>query len=96
VDLLPKSLQIKKFVTFDAIQAKENNYRDQHPKDQFLPLTIEVFGCLHKQAYVFLHDHANAIWSFKRPKGPPIFIFVTFFYQFFYHIANNASILHLI
>jgi hypothetical protein len=26
------------------------------PLDQFLPLAIEVFGCLHKHAHVFLHD----------------------------------------
>jgi hypothetical protein len=43
----------QRFVTFDAIQAKEKSYHDQHPTDQFLILAIEVFGCLHKQAYVF-------------------------------------------
>jgi hypothetical protein len=31
------------------------------PTYQFLPLTIDVFGCLHKHANVFLHDCANAI-----------------------------------
>ncbi len=31
------------------------------PIDQFLPLAIEVFSCLHKHAYVFLYDCANAI-----------------------------------
>jgi hypothetical protein len=68
----------QKFVTFGAVQAKEKSYHDQHPTNQFLPLIVEVFGCLHKQAYVFLHDCANATWSFKRPKGPPTFVFVTF------------------
>jgi hypothetical protein len=29
------------------------NYHDQHPTDQFLPLAIEVVGCLHKQVDVF-------------------------------------------
>jgi hypothetical protein len=74
---------IQKFVTFDAIQAKEKSYHDEHPNDQFFLLTIKVFECLHKQAYVFLHDRANAIWSFKRPKGLPIFVFVTFLCQNF-------------
>jgi hypothetical protein len=36
-----------------------------HPINQFLPLTIEVFGCLNKHYNVFLHDYANAIWSLK-------------------------------
>jgi hypothetical protein len=71
----------QKLVAFNVVQAKEKSYHDQHPSDQFLPLIIEVFGCLHKQAYVFLHYLANAIWSFKRPKGPPIFVFVTFLCQ---------------
>jgi hypothetical protein len=31
------------------------------PTDQFLPLTIEVFSCLHKHGNVFLYDYANAI-----------------------------------
>jgi hypothetical protein len=30
---------------------------------------------------VFLHNFANAIWSLKRPKGPPLSISVTFFQQ---------------
>jgi hypothetical protein len=41
------------FVAFDAPQAKERSYHTLHPINQFLPLAIEVFGCLHKQAYVF-------------------------------------------
>jgi hypothetical protein len=57
------------------------SYHNQHPIDQFLPLTIDVFGCLLKQADVFLHNHANAIWSFKGPKGPPFSISVTFLCQ---------------
>jgi hypothetical protein len=36
----------------------------QHLTNQFLPLTIKVFGCLHKQVDVFLYICANAIWSF--------------------------------
>jgi hypothetical protein len=31
-----------------------------------------------QQVNVFLHDRANVIWSFKGPKGPPLFVLVTF------------------
>ncbi len=49
------------FDVFDATQAKERIYCDRHPTNQFILLTIEVFGCLHKQTCVFLHDCVNAI-----------------------------------
>jgi hypothetical protein len=68
-NLLPRSYATQGFVTFDAILAKERNYRNQNPTDQFLPLAIEVFDCLHKHVDMFLHDCANAIWSLKAPKG---------------------------
>jgi hypothetical protein len=48
VDLLPQSCAIQRFVASNAVQAKERSYRDWHPIDQFFPLAIEVFGCLHK------------------------------------------------
>jgi len=48
VDLLLSSCTTQKFVAFDVVQAKEKNYYDQHPINQFLPLAIEIFGCLHK------------------------------------------------
>jgi hypothetical protein len=54
------------------------SYYNQHPTDQFLPLTIEVFNCLHKHANVLLHDDANAIWSLKGPEGLHLSILVTF------------------
>jgi hypothetical protein len=40
-----------------------------------------VFGCLNKQADVFLHDRANATWNFKGPKGLPLFFGLFFFYK---------------
>jgi len=46
-NLLPRSCTTQGFVAFDATQAKERNYHDQHHIDQFLCLTIEIFGCLH-------------------------------------------------
>jgi hypothetical protein len=45
----------------DAAQAKEMSYHNQHSINQFLSLAIEVFGCLHKYADVFLHDCVDAI-----------------------------------
>jgi hypothetical protein len=66
------------FVTSDVTQAKEKNYHNRHPIDQFLPLAIEVFGCLHKHADVFLHNHANVIWNLKGTKSPHLFTLVTF------------------
>jgi hypothetical protein len=65
----------------DVVQAKERNYCNQHPIDQFLPLTIEVFDCLHKHADVFLHECVNAIWSLKGTKGLHLSTLVTFLCQ---------------
>jgi hypothetical protein len=62
INLLPQSCVTQGFVTFDATQDKERSYCNQHPINQFLPLTIKVFSCLHK--------HVNAIWSLKGPEGP--------------------------
>jgi len=57
------------------------SYRNQHPINQFLPLAIEVFGCLHKHVNVFLHDCVNANWSLKGPKGFHLSTLVTFLRQ---------------
>jgi hypothetical protein len=67
VDLLLQFYATQGFVTFDAAQAKEQNYRDWHLTDQFLPIIVEVFGCLHKHVDVFLHNCANVIWNLKGP-----------------------------
>jgi hypothetical protein len=61
VDLLIWSCAIQGFIAFHAIQAKERNYCNQHPTEQFLLLTIEVYGVLQKHIDVLLHDYANAI-----------------------------------
>ncbi len=60
-NLIPLFCTIQGLATFDTIRAKERNYCNRHPINQFLPLAIEIFGCLHKHADVFLHDCANAI-----------------------------------
>jgi hypothetical protein len=80
-NLLSWSCTIKRFIAFDVTQAKEMNFHNRHPIDQIFHLAIEVFGCLHKHAYVFLHDCANAIWSLKRSEGLYLFVLVTFFGQ---------------
>jgi len=76
-NLFPWSCATQRFVAFDATQAKEKSYHNQHPTDQFLPLSIEVFECLHKQVNVFLHNCANAIWSLK---GQRALLFLPWFF----------------
>jgi hypothetical protein len=45
---------------------------------------------------VYLNNFVNAIWSLKGPKGPPLFVLVTFFLsKNFNHITKAASIVHL-
>jgi hypothetical protein len=61
--LLPQSCATQGFATSNVVQTKERSYCNQHPTNQFLPLIIEVFGCLHKHADMFLHNQTNAIWS---------------------------------
>jgi hypothetical protein len=48
IDLLPQSYTTQRFIAFNATQAKERNYHNQHPTNQFFLLVIEVFGCLLK------------------------------------------------
>jgi hypothetical protein len=79
--LLLRCCTTQGFVALDAVQAEERNYHDQHPINQFFALAIDVFGCLHNQANVFLHYCVNAIWSLKGLEGPPLSILVTFLQQ---------------
>jgi hypothetical protein len=81
VDLLPRYYTTQRIVALDVAQAKERSYCNRHPIDQFFPLAIEVFDCLHKHVNVFLNDYANAIWSFKGTKGPHLSTLVIFFRQ---------------
>jgi len=76
VNLFLQSCATQWLVGFDAAQAKERNYLDWQHVNQFLPLVVDAFGYLHKQAYVFLHNCANVIWSLKRLKGLPHFVLV--------------------
>jgi hypothetical protein len=57
---------------------------------------IEIFGCLHKQANVFLHNFANVIWNLKGLEGPHLFCLGYFSSsKNFNHITKDASIFHL-
>jgi hypothetical protein len=76
VDLLPQSCTIQRFVASDVTQVNESSYCNL--VNQFLPLAIEVSGCLHKHVDVFLHDCANAIWSLKGIEGLHLFTLVVF------------------
>jgi hypothetical protein len=77
----PRFCAIQTFATFDIIQTKERSYCNWHPIDQIFPLTIDIFGCLHKHTNVFLHNCANAIWTLKGPEGPHLSTLVTFVHQ---------------
>jgi hypothetical protein len=65
VDLLPQACATQIYVAFNAIQVEEKNHHNQHLTEQFFPLLIKVFGCLHKRVDRFLHNCTNAIWSLK-------------------------------
>jgi hypothetical protein len=92
---ISQSCVIQGFATSNVVQAKKKSYHDQHPIDQFLCVAIEVFGCLHKHAYVFLHDCANAIWSLKGLERPSLFClgYLSSLKNFNY-ITMDANILH--
>jgi hypothetical protein len=79
--LLPQSCATQGFVASDAIQANERSYYNWHPTNQFLPLALEICGCLHKHVDVFLHDYANAIWSLKGIECFHLSTLVTFLRQ---------------
>jgi hypothetical protein len=81
MDLLSQSCTTQGFAAYNAFQTKGRNYCDWHPTNQFLPLPVEVFGCLHKHANAFLHNCANTIWSLKGPEGSLLFVLVIFLWQ---------------
>ncbi len=95
-NFLRRFCTIQGFATSNVAQTKEKNYHNQHLIDQFLPLAIEVFGCLHKQVDVYLQDCANAIQSSKRSEGLFLSILVVFLYQnIFNYVTKDVNILHL-
>jgi hypothetical protein len=52
---------------------------------------MEICECLHKQADVFIHNCANAIWSLKNKKNPPFF-FIFFFWLLFFDKKNLITL----
>jgi hypothetical protein len=48
VDLFPRSYATQRFVVSNVVQTKKRSYCEWNPIDQFFPLVVEVFGCLHK------------------------------------------------
>jgi hypothetical protein len=81
VNLLHRSCVTQGFVASHTTQAKEKNYHNWHLTNQYLPLAIETFGCLHKHTNVFLHNCANAIWSLKRLEALHLSTLVSFVCQ---------------
>ncbi len=47
MDLIFRFCVIQRFVTSDATQAKEKNYRDRHPINQFLDIYTNRLTCFH-------------------------------------------------
>jgi hypothetical protein len=64
-----------------ATQAKFVSHWDRHPKDDFIPIAIEIFICLYQQADDFLHQCANMMWSTIGFGGPPLSIICSFYRQ---------------
>ncbi len=57
------------------------SYRNQHPKDDFIPLVVKIFGCLHQHVDNFLHQCANMAWSTKGSKGFSLSILHSYYKQ---------------
>jgi hypothetical protein len=94
-NLLLQSCTTQGFATSNAAQAKERSYHHWRPTNEFFCVAIEVFGCLHKHAYAFLHDCANAIWNLKGIEGPSPFYFGYFFSsKNFNYVTMDANIFH--
>jgi len=46
-------------------QPKFVSYYNRHFKNDFIPLTIEIFGCLHQHVDNFFHRYGNMAWLAK-------------------------------
>lgn len=53
--------------------------RSTHAINMFFPLAIEVFECIHQQAYDFLHICASMAWLPKGTNGLPLIILRVFY-----------------
>jgi hypothetical protein len=74
VDLLPWTTLTLRFTTSKVVHIKERTYKERvATKNKFMPLGIEVFGCLHKQVDTFLQVSSFNTWRMKGSQGPPLF-----------------------
>jgi hypothetical protein len=64
-DLISRTISSLKVVVMIIVQAKVVLYYDKHPKDDFILLIVEIFGCFHQHTNDFLHHCANMAWSMK-------------------------------
>jgi hypothetical protein len=62
-----------------VLQVKEKLYRNRYLMDVFLPLPIEIFGCLHQQSENILYQCANMVWSTKDTTCPPLLVLCSFY-----------------
>ncbi len=93
-DLLLQSCATQGFTTSNAIQAKERSYRNRHLVDQFLPLVIEVFGCLQNMQMCF---YTTVPMPFGAWRGQKVFIFLPwslFFVKKFWSHYKGCKHLH--
>jgi hypothetical protein len=51
------------------------------PHQSIPPFSNWIIWMLHKQANVFLHNCATTIWSLIGPKGPHLFVLITFLHK---------------
>jgi hypothetical protein len=81
-DPSPPTIEKRSFAASETAPTKEWwNYWDHHLVDQFLPLAIQIFSCLHKQVDDFLQVCTNNVWGMKDSGGPPLSILSTYFRQ---------------
>jgi hypothetical protein len=91
-DLFPRSCATQGFIIFWCDSNQKKSYGDQHPIDQFLLITIEVYGCLHKKTNVFLHNCVNSIWSLKKLEDLIFLSWLFLFIKKIQFIAKDVSI----
>jgi hypothetical protein len=75
------------------------SYHDRHPKDNFIPLAIVIFGCLHQHADNFFLQYVNVAWSMKGFGRPPLLILCSFYKQIRFvvlHRVHTATILQCV
>jgi hypothetical protein len=78
VVLVFQAISFCRVATMVAAQVKEGLYHNWHLEDVFLPLVIEIFGCIHQQANNFLHQCASMVWLTKDTYNPPLVVLCAF------------------